>query len=219
MCKMRAAVSRLMLGSRELGWEIWSGKDVMEMTAKQIKDTIMAGNKVCGLTIGKDGALELDKEGFFTTDMTVHSHIGNYRTMREDSVVNLLYVCVGSHEEAGKTVYDCISSRFEQAKLTEEDMRAYLKIGIVSGGAKLDGEKIILASLEFEKKESEKPVETKLEVKEPEKPVAATEAKGAEVTKVAEKSQAVQTPPQEKISSVQKSADKAEAKSAGNQKK
>lgn len=153
MCKMNIVVNKLVLGNRELGWELWSGKEVMEYTSKQIKDMIKAGKqKICGLKIGDNDELELDKEGFFTTNMMVHSHIGSWKSMEEESMVNNLYVCIGSHEESGKAVYDCISSKFEQAKISENDMRAYLKIGIVSGGAKLDGEKIVLAGTELEKK-------------------------------------------------------------------
>ena len=153
MCKMNIVVNKLVLGNRELGWELWSGKEVMEYTSKQIKDMIKAGKqKICGLKIGDNDELLLDKEGFFTTNMMVHSHIGSWESMEEESMVNNLYVCIGSHEESGKVVYDCISSKFEQAKISENDMRAYLKIGIVSGGAKLDGEKIVLAGTETEKK-------------------------------------------------------------------
>lgn len=171
MCKMNIVVNKLVLGNRELGWELWSGKEVMEYTSKQIKDMIKAGKqKICGLKIGDNDELLLDKDGFFTTNMMVHSHIGSWKSMEEESMVNNLYVCIGSHEESGKVVYDCISSKFEQAKISENDMRAYLKIGIVSGGAKLDGEKIVLAGTEPEKK-VQVPVTEKKE--EPAKPVAA----------------------------------------------
>lgn len=61
-------------------------------------------------------------------------------------------------------------------------MKAYLKIGIVSGGAKLDGEKIVLASMEPEKaaepKKAEKAAEQKVTEKKPEP--AATEKKPPE---------------------------------------
>ncbi len=171
MCKMNIVVNKLVLGNRELGWELWSGKEVMEYTSKQIKDMIKAGKqKICGLKIGDNDELLLDKEGFFTTNMMVHSHIGSWKSMEEESMVNNLYICIGSHEESGKVVYDCISSKFEQAKISENDMRAYLKIGIVSGGAKLDGEKIVLAGTEPEKK-VQVPVTEKKE--EPAKSVAA----------------------------------------------
>jgi len=112
--------------------------------------------------------------------MMVHSHIGSWKSMEEESMVNNLYVCIGSHEESGKVVYDCISSKFEQAKISENDMRAYLKIGIVSGGAKLDGEKIVLAGTEPEKKvqvpvteKKEEPVKNEPAKTETAKPVAA----------------------------------------------
>ena len=170
MCKMNIVVNKLVLGNRELGWELWSGKEVMEYTSKQIKDMIKAGKqKICGLKIGDNDELLLDKEGFFTTNMMIHSHIGSWKSMEEESMVNNLYVCIGSHEESGKMVYDCISSKFEQAKISENDMRAYLKIGIVSGGAKLDGDKIVLANLEVAKTDAkvDEPIkeEAKVEVK------------------------------------------------------
>ena len=182
MCKMNVVVNKLVLGNRELGWECWNGKEVMEYTSKQLKDIIKAGKqKICGLKIGESGDLELDREGFFTTNMMVHSHIGSWKSMEEEGMANLLYVCIGSHEESGKVVYDCISSRFEQAKISESDMRAYLKIGIVSGGAKLDGEKIVVASTELEAvKEVEVAVADK---KEPEKKPEPTKVAKAEPDK------------------------------------
>lgn len=178
MCKMRVVINKLVLGNRELGYEVWSGKDVVEMTSNQIKKLMKEGKKVCGLCIGSNGELELDEKGFFTKDMTVHSHINTYKTMREESMTNLLYVCIGKQEIGSKVRYNCISSRFEQAEFTEADMKAYLKIGIVSGGAKLEGEEIVLASLEYESNSVEevakpeevtKPVEekTKEEVAKP----------------------------------------------------
>jgi hypothetical protein len=162
---MNVVVARLMLGNRELGWECWSGKDVMEYTSKQLADIIKAGKqKVCGLKIGEDGELELDKEGFYTTNMMVHSHIGSWKPMNEDSMANVLYICIGSHEESGKLVYDCISSRWEQTVISEADMRAYLKIGIVSGGAKLDGDKIVVARTELSMNKEPAKAETKTTV-------------------------------------------------------
>lgn len=170
---MNVVINKLVLGNRELGWELWNGKEVMEYTSKQLKDIINAGKqKVCGLKIGESGELELDREGFFTTNMMVHSHIGSWKSMEEEGMTNLLYVCIGSHEEAGEVVYDCISSRFEQAKISESDMRAYLRIGFISGGAKLDGDKIVVASTELEDKKTE------AEVSEQKKPDT-TEKKSA----------------------------------------
>ena len=189
MCRMNVVVNKLVLGNRELGFECWDGKQIAEFTAKQLKDMIRAGKqKVCGLKIGKNGELELDREGFFTTNMMVHSHIGSWKSMEEEGMANLLYVCIGTHEEAGKIVYDCSSSRFEQAKISESDMRAYLKIGIVSGGAKLDGDKIVVASLEIAKTEPkvEKPVKEEAKEEKPVKAEATVEAKKDESVKLPE---------------------------------
>jgi hypothetical protein len=79
----------------------------------------------------------------------------------------VLYICIGSHEESGKLVYDCISSRWEQTVISEADMRAYLKIGIVSGGAKLDGDKIVVASTELSMNKEPAKAETKTTVAKP----------------------------------------------------
>lgn len=165
MCKMNIVINQLVLGNRELGWECWNGKELVEYTSKQLKDIIKAGKqKVCGLKIGQHGELELDKDGFFTTNMMVHSHIGSWKAMEQEGMTNVLYVCIGSHEESGKVVYDCISSRFEQAEVSESDMRAYLRIGIISGGAKMENDNIVLASTELEKAPVK--VQVKEEVKE-----------------------------------------------------
>lgn len=165
MC--RIVVLREMLGNRETGWTLWSGNQVMEMTSKQIKDTIAKGSKVCGLTIGSDGELVRDEEGFYCTNIMEHRHCGNYTPMVEGGMANLFYICIGSHEENGAMVYDCISTRFEQLKIAEPEMKAYLKIGVVSAGVKeeVDG-KLVVADLEFKKPET---VESKEPPKEAEK--------------------------------------------------
>lgn len=185
MCKLRTVVLREMLGNREICWSLWSGKDVMEMTSNQIKNLIKAGTKVCGLTIGEDDKLVADLEGFYCTNIMEHRHCGNYVPMdKEGCMANLFYIVIGKHEEKGTVLYDCISTKFEQLSITEADLKAYLKIGIVSAGAKLEGDKIVLADLEF-KKEVEKQEE-----KKPEPPKA--EPVKAEPSPVTEKSVATE---------------------------
>lgn len=173
MCTMRVAVRREMLGAREQAWSIWTGKNVVEMTTKEIRDLIKSGNKVCGLKLSNVGpGLELD-ENFYATNLMEHRHCNNYKPMKEsDSMVNVMYTVIGSHEEQGKTVYDCISSQFEQAKLTEEEVKVYIKIGVIASGAKLDGDKIVVASLEYEKKAEEKKPEEKKQTGKVEEPKA-----------------------------------------------
>lgn len=168
MCKMRVAVLKESLGQRETGYTLWDGKQVMEQTAKQIKDLIKAGKKVCGLMVDETGELVLDKEGFFATNLMVHRHSGNYKPLVEEGcMANLFYIVIGSHEENGNTLYDCISTRFEQLSLNEADVKAYLRIGMISAGCRLDKDgKIELASLEFKEAEPKKPIteETKVVV-------------------------------------------------------
>ena len=201
MCKMRVAVLKENLGQRETGYTLWDGKQVMEQTAKQIKDLINSGKKVCGLTLDEKGEnLILDKDGFFTTNLMVHRHCGNYKPLMEEGcMANLFYIVIGSHEEndGKEKVYDCISTRFEQLTLNEADVRAYLRIGMISAGCRIDENgKIELASLDFKEAvptkpvTETKPVETVKEnvVKEPEKKeeVVKPEGKEPEQPKVTE---------------------------------
>ena len=216
MCQMRIVVLRDKLGNRELCWSLFDGKQIVEMTSKMIKDTIEKGHKVCGLKIGSNGELELDKAGFFCNNIMEHRHCGNYKAMYEENcMTNIFYVAYGSHVEDGKMVYDCISTRFEQAKISEADMRAYLKIGIISAGAKLDGDKIVLADLEYPKKEevtegskavteSEKVEDNKMA--EPEKETKAEENKVSESAKTESKEEIKkeENPLNDRIVSVEK---------------
>lgn len=164
MCKMRVVVRREMLGAREQAWLVWTGKDITEYTGNQIKSLIKSGQKVCGLTVDGSNELVLDKEGFFTTNIMEHRYCGNYTPMIENEIMaNLFYIVIGSHEENKVVYYDCISTKFEQAKFTEADVKAYIRLGIIPSGAKLDGDKIVVAPLDFEKATVAKPEKKKAE--------------------------------------------------------
>ena len=154
---MRVAVRREMLGAREQVWSVWNGKEVMEYTGNQIKSLIKSGQKVCGLAL-KEVELVPDAEGFFTTNIMEHRYCGNFTPMieNENVMANVFYIVIGSHEEKGVIYYDCISTKFEQAKFNESDVRAYLRLGIISSGARLGAnDKIELASPEYGKAEAE----------------------------------------------------------------
>ena len=58
---------------------------------------------------------------------------------------------IGTHKDNGITMYDVISSRYERTSFTEEKVKTLLDMHIVSGGAKIQGDKIIVASLEKSK--------------------------------------------------------------------
>lgn len=119
---------------------------------------LKAGKKVSGLVLGEDGELHLDEKGFYTTNMMEHRAAGNYKPMVEtDLVANMMYTVIGTHKgEDGKLVYDCVSNRFEQLTLEEVEVKTYLRMGIICSGAKLDGDKVVVATVEetvAEKKE------------------------------------------------------------------
>lgn len=167
MCKMRVVVRREMLGAREQAFSVWNGKEVVEYIGNQIRGMIKSGQKVCGLAM-KDNELVPDAEGFFTTIIMEHRYCGNYAPMLESEGItaNVFYIVIGSHGEKGVTNFDCISTKFEQASFNESDVRAYIRLGIISGGARLGADdRIELASLEYEKAEETKTTEKKGEKK------------------------------------------------------
>ena len=198
-------LNELALGNRSLGFEFVSISDkkseVVEMTAKTVRDNIKAGKKIHGFQLAENGNDLVLDEKFFMRNYTVKTHINNLKPKYEyegQCVANIMYIVVGSHEENGKTVYDVISSRVEHTTFTEEKLKAMYDLGFISGGCKIEDDKIILPtsatkpSMEEpkvvvpveEKKAEPKPLETiKPEVKEPEPPKPAEPKKAPAPTK------------------------------------
>lgn len=167
MCKMNVVVNRVMLGSRELGWEVWNGRCIEEYTSRQLADMIRGGrDKVYGLRIGRSGELEADMENFFTTSIMEHRHTGNYRAMESERPVNMSYICWGVDNRDGEKAYKCISNKFEQSVLSEEEIKAYLTLGVLTGGARLKDGKVEAAVMEAGGRKTEP------ECKEPVKPMS-----------------------------------------------
>lgn len=197
-------INELSLGTRNLGFEFIAISDkkseVVEMTAKTVRDNIKAGKKIHGFQLAENGNDLVLDEKFFMRNYTVKTHINNIRPKYEydgQCVANIMYIVVGSHEEKGKTVYDVISSRVERTTFSEDKLKAMYDLGFISGGCKIEDDKVILPSLETkpiveepkvvvpveEKKAEPKPLEPiKPEVKEPEPPKPA-EPKKAPTTK------------------------------------
>ena len=201
MCRTRklVAINNLRLGTRELGWELYSlpKGEILEFTSKQLRDIIKGykegKDEVYGLKIGENGFDLVFDESFFTTNMMYKVHIGSLIPMvQTDCMVNLFYIVIGTHVQHGEVMYDVVSSRFERTSFTEEKVKILLNMGVISGGAKLDENgKIVVASLEKVKK----PVE---EVKAlEEKPVA-------EVNPVEKEKSIEKEVPVEKASSLEK---------------
>ena len=163
-------LNELALGSRNLGFEFIAISDkkseIVEMTAKTVRDNIKSGKKIHGLQIAKNGNDLVLDEKFYMRNYTVKSHINNIRPKYEyegQCVANIMYIVIGSHEENGKAVYDVISSRVERTTFSEEKLKAMYELGFISGGCKVENDKIILPNLDT--KEEPKPilVETKPE--------------------------------------------------------
>lgn len=137
--KMLYAINRLDLGSkRTLGYELFDGKQYLEMTGKQIMDSIKSGEIICGLKISEGGkSLELDREKFFTTNMMIHCHIDQYKPIIQGiSAANIMYVIIDAYKENNEMVYCAISSRYERTSFNKSEVKMLLNMGLITGGIK-----------------------------------------------------------------------------------
>lgn len=162
MCVTKFVVTRNMLGSREQGWSLWNGKEMVEVTSKGIKDALLKGEPIYGLEVGEDGELTLGKN-FFTRNIMEHRQVGSYTLMVEEDncMVNVFYIVTG---RADNGEYEVISTKFERTTISEERAKVMLSMGIISAGARLEGDKVVLPDLgKREAKESKKPMESKPE--------------------------------------------------------
>lgn len=204
MCRKLVVINKLGLGTRELGYEVYSlpKGEVLEFTAKQLRDIMKAGkgakDEVYGLKIGENGFDLVFDESFFTSNIMYKVHIGTLKPMVEtDCLINLFYVVISTHVQHGEVMYDVISSRFERTSFNGEKLRALLEMGVISGGAKLDENgKIVVAPLEKENPvekekslEKENPVE-KEKSSEKEISVPVVKKEFEKVVKVEEKKKA-----------------------------
>lgn len=167
MCAKRFVVTRTMLGNREQGWALWNGKEIVEMTSKEIKDAIIRKEEIFGLAVGAGEELELDK-AFFTRNIMEHRQVGNYKPMVEEDncVANVFYIVTGKAENGG---YEVISTKFERTVISEEKAKVMLTMGIISAGAKLENDKVVLPVTEAKPVTAEKKPEEKKQTAE--KPV------------------------------------------------
>ena len=160
MCRKLVVTNEIFLGARPICYEAYSlpKGEVVELTEKQIKDALksLTPDEVYGLALSETGNLILDTEKFFTTNMMKKIHTNTLVPMVEDDcLANLFYIVIGTHKEKGNTMYDVISSRYERTSFTEEKVKTLLDMHIISAGAKMQGDKVIVAPLE--KPEQSKP--------------------------------------------------------------
>ena len=153
MCRKLVVTNEIFLGARAICYEAYSlpKGEVVELTEKQIKDALkgLTTDEVYGLRLSEAGELELDTDGFFTTNMMKKIHTNTLVPMVEDDcLANLFYIVIGTHKDKGNTMYDVISSRYERTSFTEEKVKTLLDMHIISAGAKMQGDKVVVALLE-----------------------------------------------------------------------
>ena len=169
MCRKLVVTNEIFLGARAICYEAYSlpKGEVVELTEKQIKDTLkgLTTDEVYGLKLSEAGELELDTENFFTTNRMKKVHTNTLIPMVEDDcLANLFYIVIGTHKDKANTMYDVISSRYERTSFTEEKVKTLLDMHIISAGAKMQGDKIIIAPLEKpEQSKPQQPAEAKVE--------------------------------------------------------
>lgn len=169
MCRKLIITNEIFLGSRPICFEDYSlpKREVVELTEKQIKDALkgITSDEVYGMKITEAGELELDTENFFVTNMMKKVHTNTLIQMVEDDcLANLFYIVIGTHKDKGTTMYDVISSRYERTSFTEEKVKTLLDMHIISAGAKMQGDNVIVAPLEkLEQSRPQQPADTKIE--------------------------------------------------------
>lgn len=169
MCRKLVVTNEIFLGTRPICYEAYSlpKGEVVELTEKQIKDALkgLTTDEVYGLALNESGELILDTENFFTTNMMKKVHTNTLIPMVEDDcLANLFYIVIGTHKEKGNTMYDVISSRYERTTFTEEKVKTLLDMHIISAGAKMQGDNVIVAPLEkLEQSRPQQPADTKIE--------------------------------------------------------
>lgn len=150
MCKL-VVINKLYLGNRELGYELFdlNKLEVVEMTAGQIKLALKAGKEILGVKVSAGNELVLDKEKYFMNNLMKKVHINKLEPLyeAENSLANIFYYVVGVCDKNGKRYYNVVNSRFGRTKMTEDLVKAYIPIGIIAGGVKIENNEIIVSDL------------------------------------------------------------------------
>lgn len=141
MC-MKYLVNREDLGKRVTGYIFYDAdnKGFTGLTEKQVKETLGKGERLYGLVLDAEGEIQMDKEGFKTTNYMVRSGINNLAPVNEsDCAANIFYVVVGMRKvQGGENVYEVISSRYARVEMPESKIKMLCEFGCIQGGVYLD---------------------------------------------------------------------------------
>lgn len=176
-----------MLGNRSICWGgiLLDGSfEVVEKTDGALKNDLKQGKKVLGIKLTADGNLELDKEKYFMQDVMEHRHAGSWKPKyKTENMINKYFYVVGVTEKNGKTLYNCINSKFGRCQMDDNKLKVYYEMGAIAGGVKVENDEIIVSDLI-------KPVEKK---PEPVAEVKVEETKAEETKEI--KGETVKVPP------------------------
>lgn len=132
---MKTVIARLDLGvTRVAGFCFYNDStgEFEEKTPKQVKDLIKK-HEVNGLIL-KNDQIELDKDGFNTTNIMIKTGVGKFRPLYEtDSIVNCMYAVVRVILYDDKTVYEVINNRCARKKFSKEKLKLLIELGNVAG--------------------------------------------------------------------------------------
>ncbi len=150
----RYLVNAESLGKRLIGYQIYHSdtKEIVGYTEKQVLRTLREGKVIHGFILAED-EYALDGEGFHTTNIMMRTGMNNLKPLFElEYPMNQLYVVIKQIKQKGKNSFEVINSRYGRTVLSEEMIRTYLEMGIISGGVYLDdkGKMVVCPGVEIE---------------------------------------------------------------------
>lgn len=128
MCKY--LINEVVLGKRTVGFEVYSSEtqDIIGMTEKQVKDSLLGGKTIKGFNLSNEGNIETDRE--FCKNIMVKSGIGTLSAKFEtDSIANIMYTVVGKKNNG----MEVVSSRFYRGVMSEDKIKILYEMGAVNG--------------------------------------------------------------------------------------
>lgn len=144
MC-MKYLVNREDLGKRVTGYIFYDAdtKGFTGLTEKAVRDTLTKGDHLYGLTLGADGEITMDKDGWHTNNYMVRSGINSLSPVVEsDCAANIFYVVVGIRRDLDEVMYEVINSRYARLEMTESKVKMLCEFGCVQGGVYLENEEL-----------------------------------------------------------------------------
>ena len=142
-------INKVDLGKRTVGYEVYHSdtKEIIGLTEKQVKDMLGKGESVNGFILDTDGELQLDRDGFHTSNIMVKTGINRRKPLEPtNNAASVFYTLVAVHKGLNGITYEIINSRFARTQISESKLRALLELGCLTGGCYLDQDGNIIIS-------------------------------------------------------------------------